>query len=402
MGAYVSTQECRRQFKIEVDCSFDFNSTTAKNHIGSHKHGEVPADPDVAGIGIIFMFVAVTSLALLVSLADLAWRFFKLKWPHLAPAPNLHEKGQTLYRTWGTFSLSELFETVILSCSDQQVFTGGAYAISLRYWKSCTITAYHYNVIAKMLLLTCATHLMSIAIVRYYWRYKFLALVRVLVVIGVFIVTGLLLANQNATQEIPFPTSVPPLTEINSPILMLAACFQDDESPFVRTITDSFKDRENAEQAFLYARPGNKVEGWNLYLFILFCYGLSCLAEFGHMIVRSEKRKRFFHKRLGIKRGPSSKFGARFRRYAKYVFGVYLVACIALGCVTIIMQTIQIFRMRKWVRNSGWLENENGKTDEDEWSSFGQLVPMFLGLLIVFKVFEEICRLTSPARNEQQ
>lgn len=52
MGAYVSTQECRRQFNIKVDCGFDFNSTKEKNYIGSHQYGEVPADPDVAGIGV--------------------------------------------------------------------------------------------------------------------------------------------------------------------------------------------------------------------------------------------------------------------------------------------------------------------------------------------------------------
>lgn len=133
------------------------------------------------------------------------------------------EKRESLGRKWVAFDLSQLFETVIISCSDQQVFTGGAYALSLRFWKGCTITAYHYNVIAKMLLLTCATHLMSVAIVRHYWRYPLLAFVRVVVITGVFIVTGLLLGNQNATRA-AFPTSVPTSTKANSLIMMRAAC----------------------------------------------------------------------------------------------------------------------------------------------------------------------------------
>lgn len=130
-----------------------------------------------------------------------------------------------------------------------------------------------------------------------------------------------------------------------------------------------------------------------MYLFILFCYGLSILAEMSHMAARSDSRKQFFLKRLGIRGGTflSSRTGVKVRKFAKAGFGLYLLACIAIGGVTTGMQTKQIFDMRACVRRSGWLENEDGKSDEDEWSSFGQLVPMFLGLLIIFKILEEIC-----------
>src|SRR4051812_2297546 len=87
-------------------------------------------------------------------------------------------------------------ETLVLSCSDQQIFTGGAYALTLRYWKGCTVTAYHYDVVAQMMLLTCSTHLMSITVVQNYWRFPFLSVLRIAATICVFLVTGLILANQ--------------------------------------------------------------------------------------------------------------------------------------------------------------------------------------------------------------
>jgi hypothetical protein len=71
----------------------------------------------------------------------------------------------------GRASKSQILEKIILACSDQQVFTGGAYALTLRYWRGCDVSAYHYNVVSNMLLLSCATHLMSISLCSHYWKY---------------------------------------------------------------------------------------------------------------------------------------------------------------------------------------------------------------------------------------
>ncbi|KAK0718044.1 hypothetical protein B0T26DRAFT_711637 [Lasiosphaeria miniovina] len=65
-------------------------------------------------------------------------------------------------------------------------------------WEGCQITAYHYNIIANMMLLTCATHLMAVTVVRNYWRFPWMGGIRVLIMTGVFTVTGLLLSNQNS------------------------------------------------------------------------------------------------------------------------------------------------------------------------------------------------------------
>lgn len=52
VGGYVSTYDCRRKLNVTVDCSVGFSSIESENFIGAHRYGEVPADPDVAGIGV--------------------------------------------------------------------------------------------------------------------------------------------------------------------------------------------------------------------------------------------------------------------------------------------------------------------------------------------------------------
>jgi hypothetical protein len=121
----------------------------------------------------------VTSFALAVSLLDLVWQgvktfdlrttaqskeYVSLQLPKQLSA-NLGTRRERRLRPKKR-SFSDILETLVQACSDQQIFTGAAYALTLRYWRGCSISAYHYNIVANILLMTCATHLMSVTIVR--------------------------------------------------------------------------------------------------------------------------------------------------------------------------------------------------------------------------------------------
>jgi hypothetical protein len=124
----------------------------------------------------------VTAFTLLISLLDLIWIAAKsFKWKSRLD-PGKRDQVDRM-------SVSEILEAIILACSDTQLFTGAAYALTLRYYEGCNITAYHYNIVANMMLLTTATHLMSVTMVRDYWRFQILALVRILCITGAFLVT---------------------------------------------------------------------------------------------------------------------------------------------------------------------------------------------------------------------
>ena len=122
-------------------------------------------------------------------------------------------------------SIAGIIEALVITCSDQQVFTGGAYAITLRYAKACSISAYHYNIVSNMLLVSCATHLMAVTVARHYWQHPYVGLLRLTVTTLVFVITGVLLSNQGSG-SLEFPTQIPPDTDQYSPMLLPAACFQ--------------------------------------------------------------------------------------------------------------------------------------------------------------------------------
>lgn len=287
-------------------------------------------------------------------------------------------------------SLSDILETLVLSCSDQQVFTGAAYALTLRYWNGCSVSAYHYNIVANMMLLTCATHLMSVTIVRNYWQYPWLGIVRVICVTGVFIFTGVLMVNQNAVQDTRFPTEVPQANETSSLMFMPAACFQTAASPFIATLrntTDSAKDYFVG--TLINSNPGNTIHGWNWFVLILTFYMAAMIAEFLRFVRRGRRRpgwRSMIAKRISALFRPHP----RIRKLFSYMFLLYLGGGIGISSATTVICGGYIFHLRRWVDESGWIEEENNVNPENDATDFGQLVPIFMSAMIVFSFLQMI------------
>ncbi|KAI1204480.1 uncharacterized protein F4807DRAFT_330046 [Annulohypoxylon truncatum] len=393
MGSYISIAECQARYNVTLNCTVVGKNVTVDGEnvtdrpftrIGDYGKGEFPGDPDIAGIGILGVFVAVTSFAIATGIVSVTWQL--LKTYHYKTTYTDKEKAARQPRT----SFSEILETLILACSDQQVFTGAAYALTLRYWRGCTISAYHYNIVANMMLLTCATHLISVTIVRNYWKFRWLALLRVIAITGVFTVTGLLMANQNANTDITFPTGIPNANETDSDLLLAAACFQTNE----HTVSDTFKETTSSAKTFFIdnlaqSTPHNKIQGWNLYIITMLFYGVAIIAE----IIKFFRRGRSKPGMRAVIAKPFRRccaLGTPLRKFSQHIFLFYLVLGLGLGCATTIISTSYIFRLRSWVNNSGWIQIENNINPENDAKSFGQLVPIFSSALIVFSFAQMI------------
>ncbi|KAI1343663.1 hypothetical protein F5Y15DRAFT_172649 [Xylariaceae sp. FL0016] len=392
MGAFVSVPYCETHYKITPNCSIADDHYQTINltedawpsniSFGGLYKGEFEGDPDIAGIGILAVFVLVTSFALVCSFVDVGWQAAKtFKWKRRRSE---EEMGKGRRKR----SVSDILETLVLSCSDQQVFTGAAYALTLRYWRGCDISAYHYNIVANMMLLTCATHLMSVTIVRNYWKYPLLAIIRILAISGVFIVTGLLFTNQNADQGLKFPTGVPPADTTDSLIFLPAACFQGGRN----TATDTFRDSTKSAPAFfqgtlVHSTPNNFIQGWKWYVLILLFYGVAIVAEIIRFFRRGISRKGW---RAGVGKKVQRFCGFKpfQRRLASFVFLIYLLAGVGISTAVVIMSTLYIFRLRNWVDKSGWIEIENNQNPENDPATFGQLVPIFTSAMIFFSFLQ--------------
>lgn len=234
-----------------------------------------------------------------------------------------------------------------------------------------------------MMLLTCATHLISVTIVRNYWKFPWLAVLRVVCITFVFIATGLLMTNQNTDADINFPTSIPYANETDSSIFLPAACFQSDE----HTAADTFKETTSNAKTFFMdniakSTPRNKIQGWNLYIITLLFYGAATIAELIRFLRRGKSRP-----------GWRASIGDRFRRCCGFetlkkvvrcVFLFYLLAGLCISSAVTIISTQYIFDLRKWVDKSGWIQRENNQNPENDAKSFGQLVPILSSTMILF------------------
>ncbi|CAJ2510623.1 Uu.00g062480.m01.CDS01 [Anthostomella pinea] len=395
MGAFASVPDCQAHYNITLNCQIldesnnstidHFNGTWPANvSLGGVYKGGFEGDADIAGVGILGVFVAVTSFALAASIGDVLWQFAKTwKWKKTYTEEEKRARRKRL-------SLSDILETLVLACSDQQVFIGAAYALTLRYYAGCKVSAYHYNIAANMLLLTCATHLMSVTIVRNYWKYPWLAKLRILCISGVFIVTGLLFTNQNGNVQLPFPTEVPLASEVDSLIFLPAACFQASAGGAIETFKESTKDANSFFNKTLHdSSPGNLIEGWNWYVLTLLFYGAAIIAE-AIRFLRRGKSKQGWRGRVGKQFGRVCGLGTFRRKVVQNIFLIYLVAGVGITCATTIKSTMYIFDLRRWVDKSGWIMIEDNGNPENDATSFGQLVPIFSSALILFSFAQMI------------
>lgn len=130
---------------------------------------------------------------------------------------------------------------------------------------------------------------------------------------------------------------------------------------------------------------------------MLIFYGAAIVAEFIRFCRRSQNRPGV-RARLG---GYVRKYmgtGTRTRRFIKYGFLLYLIAGIGVSCVSVVYCAMYIFQLRAWVDRSQWIALDNGSNPENDATSFGQLVPIFLSALILFTFLQTISGKCPPCQ----
>lgn len=238
-----------------------------------------------------------------------------------------------------------------------------------------------------MLLLTCATHLMAVTIVRNYWQYPWLGLLRAMCISGVFVFTGLLFVNQNAEKSLDFPTEVPPANERSSLMFMPAACFESGNSPAAKTIKQSTATAEKFGSTLIHSDPGNKIHGWNLYIITLLFFMVALVVELVRFIRRGRERPGWRSK-VANKLSPLLPPFKRATKLMSGLFMLYLLGGIGISAASTVEAGSYIFALRSWVYKSGWIEFENNMNPEQDATDFGQLVPIFMPALILFSFLQ--------------
>ncbi|KAF2627942.1 hypothetical protein BU25DRAFT_305275, partial [Macroventuria anomochaeta] len=151
------------------------------------KRTSVPADPDVAGIGIIVGFLSTTCLAFLIAFTvlfldrfnDIINFYRKTFTNNKTPYEQNHdEKDRQKY--WRSVVFwSRVLSKNLLAFSDTQLLTGLAIQFTAMI-KHCSMSVYHFRIVTDLAFLTTVTHLLTVVALRdYFVRNKWINLPRI-------------------------------------------------------------------------------------------------------------------------------------------------------------------------------------------------------------------------------
>lgn len=227
-----------------------------------------------------------------------------------------------------------------------------------------------------------------------------------MIIVGVVLVTGIILSNQDANTDIQFPTAPPPQNATDLGLMFLpAACFQGQDTHISHTLQDSFNGTDDFQRSILFstAGRGNHIQGWNEYLIMLGWYVLSLLV----MLIR-----RFYHiqrdfgfvaaigrtlipccfpNRKSVKERVEGDSKATSHVVFRWAHTIYMFIGVAIGSAIVVTSAGFIMKLRAWAKQSGWLQpGQGGANEEDDPTSFGQLVPIFLSLLTIFTLAQTV------------
>lgn len=131
------------------------------------------------------------------------------------------------------------------------------------------------------------------------------------------------------------------------------------------------------------SKPGNKIQGFSWYVVILLFYGAAIIAE-GIRLCRRGKSRPGWRSSLARQLRRCFGRGTFPRRIIQNVFLFYLAAGVGISVAATVVASQYIFGLRRWADRSGWIETDKGQNPENDFSSFGQLVPIWTSVMIIF------------------
>ncbi|KAF1818367.1 uncharacterized protein K489DRAFT_384977 [Dissoconium aciculare CBS 342.82] len=331
-------------------------------------------DADVAGLGVIIAFAAVTfSACVLSALYWLLQVYFEIV-PRSSDRPGRRQRRDAYQAAFAErLSWFEIIENVIISFSDQQLFVGVAWGIALQFLGGCETTAYHYNIITHMLIMTCATHLVAIAVVRKYWKSPAAAVPRVLVSLAVYVLTGMCFINQQAAFPSSFDRNDPP----DNRFIQYAVCYQTGNTTVENLITNS---AANPNAVIFESVSGSTViANWNLYVILLVCYAIALLrlVVFGlASCIRSRPNP--------PRRSPQTSL--KILRSFDAFLQLFMLA---VGFVVSAFAYRYIVDLREYLSKFD-RESDTEPNDEAGFDGYGQLIPLMLMLLTTFQIIGDL------------
>ncbi|RDW62023.1 hypothetical protein BP6252_11456 [Coleophoma cylindrospora] len=168
---------------------------------------------DITGKNIVILFVVNSFVAVLLALFLLADEALLL-WEKMS------QQNYIFYRR-----LVHAIDTLLHGMSDVQVAAGIAMLIVVTFHADC-ISAYHYDVVCYLMLMSLMTHILVFVNVPQYCAKNYLVgITRIITILAIFVLTWLLFKARDVIQDFPVQAS--------SLAIMPAACFVGNDSSVI-------------------------------------------------------------------------------------------------------------------------------------------------------------------------
>ena len=249
---------------------------------------------------------------------------------------------------------------VILSCCDQQVFTGLAFAIDyLAVGQNCDISAYHLNIILLYLLMSCATHGVTVSVAGRRLQTTMTYIPRALFSVALFVLTTVIFFRE-LESVVPFPMEIQTANphKVQDPALARPAiCFKDSSHS------------ETSE-----SQTGNRFS--KLFFGLFFVYVIS----YANLFVPNKPWSMNFEQWKDL-RG--------YKPAIAIILSYSFEAGMVLYCTfLVVFSFVHIQRLREFM--GSFIQHRNHDNPEDNTAGFAQFVALMLISLTAFAACQAI------------
>jgi hypothetical protein len=288
--------------------------------------------------------------------------------------------------------------------------TSIALLISTNFFFGCTISAYHYNLVFILVLISSAAHIGSMAFVHMYFnKNKILGGIRFVLILVTFVLAWLLLHRRSSSHI--FPSFIPKSStrntsgKIDTGLVLPAACFIEHPgvsgtTPYsnftaslywltnatntVATNSSASFRSTNSSATFTNGTIMPEFQRFNsndtltnfdktALIFLTIALGLTSIAS-GILSHYKPVKKNQYN-------------DAKKNKWPHYI--AYALRCLSFLIITgiTIYGLVQFILLQNWMINSNWFGGDKGERD---FGSFGQLIPLILLALPCLALAEEI------------
>ncbi|RDW67003.1 hypothetical protein BP5796_09752 [Coleophoma crateriformis] len=352
IGALTSVNGSCPWLKQPIPCDFDLY-TNATGLSGSQK---LLPNTDITGKNIVILFVVNSFVAVLLALFLLADEALLL-WEKMS---------QTKYNFYRR--VVHGIDTLLHGMSDAQVAAGIAMLIVVTFHASC-ISAYHYDVVCYLMLMSLMTHILVFVNVPQYCAKNYVVgITRIFTIFAIFILTWLLFKARDVIQDFP--------VEASSLAIMPAACFVGNDSSVIGS--DYFASHNVTQILESSGTSAGSTQYSHQFI------PLSVCAIFGLVFLIADSASAWHHKKI---------FPLWWRKVTLCIRAFITLFVVIIG----IIATFDYFNLKAGFEIDSWYVS----SDEDT-TSLSQLVVLTLSIPSIFAVLKVFMESIDGPRGEKE